>query len=329
MAVIEDGNLYIYVLNVGQADTSIIITPKGNIVIIDAVRPDKLADLLGKLGLVAGSKIEYLVITHPHTDHFQGVDRLLKDYDISSVSLSPFWNNCGLGPPSYRALLNNIENKKCIVNFISGYNRIYPDGSLKTVGEEQVFNEDSFFIELLGPPNSIVDRLERDNKLNANHLSILSRLNWKKFSMIIAGDAQMENWAHFDSEGMLSTSCDILRTAHHGSCNGTQWERLYRLNPKYTIISSDPESRDNLPDLVGTSIFAKYDSSDTSKIVTITSDLGTMRVTVNSMKKYRVDYFRDTVYQKVDLSNSTELQWNTNLTNWRKLLEESVSNLYI
>jgi len=49
--------------------------------------------------------------------------------------------------------------------------------------------------------------------------------------MILAGDAQMENWAAFDQEGLLEDPCAVLKSAHHGSSNGTQWERLRRLEP--------------------------------------------------------------------------------------------------
>ena len=42
-------SLDIYLLNVGQADTSIIKTPAGNVIIIDAVRPKKVKDLLNRI----------------------------------------------------------------------------------------------------------------------------------------------------------------------------------------------------------------------------------------------------------------------------------------
>ncbi|GAH13499.1 unnamed protein product [marine sediment metagenome] len=61
-----DEYLKIFILNVGQADTSVIITPKKKVVIIDAVMPDKLTDLLDKLNVKKGNNIEELIITHPH-----------------------------------------------------------------------------------------------------------------------------------------------------------------------------------------------------------------------------------------------------------------------
>ena len=75
-----DRTLTIYILNVGQADTSVIITPNGEYVIIDAARPDKLVNLLENIGLKKGEPIHELIITHPHLDHFCGTNRLLEEY---------------------------------------------------------------------------------------------------------------------------------------------------------------------------------------------------------------------------------------------------------
>ena len=83
----------------------------------------------------------------------------------------------------------------------------------------------------------------------------------KQISMIIAGDAQMENWASFDREGLLKDECQVLRAAHHGSQNGTQWERIFRLSPNLVVVSSDPEGKDHLPDLSSTAVFTKFDST--------------------------------------------------------------------
>ncbi|KAF5413239.1 MAG: hypothetical protein C5S38_06930 [Candidatus Methanophagaceae archaeon] len=51
-----DGKMRIFVLNVGQGDTSVIITPEGKVIIIDAVFPDKLIDLLSQLGIKPGNE---------------------------------------------------------------------------------------------------------------------------------------------------------------------------------------------------------------------------------------------------------------------------------
>lgn len=325
-----DEYLTIFVLNVGQADTSVIITPKKKVIIIDAVKPYKLTDLLDKINVKEGNEIEELIITHPHLDHFSGANRLLYDYRIMSVKLAPFWNRYGMGPPSYRKMVNKIESEDCQVDFISGYSRIYPEGALKVSNtSDPEFDKECLFIELLGPSNNMISQLERDNKLNTNHLSVVARLNWQNFKMVFAGDAQMENWAHFDNENMFNENCNILRSAHHGSSNGTQWERISRLNPKYVIVSSDPEKKHYLPDLVGSSIFVKYEVADTSRVVALTKNTGTIKIIVKNGKKIDISCFGDKYNENIDFSNEKTLNWMNNPTNWKKLLENNIQKIYL
>ena len=329
MAVPATNELTIYVLNVGQADSAIIVSPNGKVIIVDAVQPSKIINLLQDIGPPLNNEIEEMVITHPHRDHFSGANSLLNTYQIKSATLSPFWNRYGMGPPTYRAMLNNMEQRGTDIDFISGYSRIYPDGAVATGQNEYVHDEDAFYIEFLGPSNCLLGQLERDQKLDTNHLSILTRVHWQRFTMIFAADAQMENWSYFDQEGMLGERCDILKSAHHGSCNGTQWERLDRLGPKCVIISSDPSRGHHLPDLVGTSIFSKYEADENNKIVALTSATNTIRITVPSGNRYNIVSFDDAYNHNVNLNNARPLTRQNNQSNWRELLENRSRELYL
>ena len=289
MAANHDGDLHIYMLSVGQGDTSVIVTPEGQLVIIDAMRPNKILRLLNDIG--CDGDIEHMVITHPHNDHFSGANRLTHDLNILEATVAPFWHEFGMGPPTYRQLMWRFSNQGTNVTFLSGYNRWYPEGALTTPspdGDPEI-DSNKPYLELLGPTNGLVRTLEEANIFQTNHLSIMSRLTWRNFRMIISGDAQMENWPFFDHERMMEHKCHVLRTAHHGSANGTQWERIERLNPSLVVISSDPEARDELPDLSSAAIFAKYDSIN-GKMAVITRDSGTihLRVTDSGTRTLRM-----------------------------------------
>lgn len=77
--------------------------------------------------------------------------------------------------------------------------------------------------------------------------------------------------------------------------NDTQWERLEKLSPGTVIISSDPDGRDKLPDLVGASVFRKYDISNKSRKVFLTCQTGTIRIVVDNPKSGR---FKTTSYRE-------------------------------
>lgn len=326
MAVTADGKLHVYMLSVGQGDTSIIISPEGKVIIIDAMRPRKILQLLQDLG--GDGKVEHLIVTHPHGDHFGGCNRLAVDLTVLEATVAPFWHNFGMGPPTYRKLIGRFNDQQTKVNFLAGYGRWYPDGAMKakpTAGDREI-DPDKPFMELLGPTNGLVKMLEDANVFQANHLSVMCRLSWRNFRMLFTADAQMENWSFFDHERMLEKKCQILRAAHHGSSNGTQWERIDRLSPSHVIISSDPDATHEIPDLCGAAIFARFDSDD-KKIATITKDTGTIHLRVTSGGKRTMSMFHDMPDDDVNLAAADPLTELSNPTDWRVLLDGRITSL--
>jgi competence protein ComEC len=296
--------LEIYVLNVGQADTAVIKTPNNKLIVIDAVKPRKLKSLLQALQ-PAGPEITHLILTHPHFDHYSGVSSLLNTFPVRRVTLAPFWYLPGT--PGYHQIINRIQESFIPLNFLSGYDRYYPDGGMYPVYENQPY------VELLGPPNNILEELHENNILNPNHLCIIARVTYGAFSMVLAADAQMENWAYYDREGMLDQRCAVLKAAHHGSRNGIQWERLARLSPNLVIVSSDPEKGHHLPDVIGSVIFLEYDR-EVGKNVVLTRDTGTIKITIDNPSSGR---YKATAYgEGIDEDVFTQPELALSSSNW-------------
>jgi competence protein ComEC len=325
MPVQASNNLNIYLLNVGQADTTIIKTPEGKIIVIDAVAPEKLRTLLMDLGLQADENIEELVITHPHRDHYSAANSLVNYFNVGSVSLAPSWHEKGWGTNQYKELINTIDSKSINIRFVSGYSRIYPDHFIVIQNNNPVVREDVPYLELLGPPNSLLMNLEGKEGYGANHLSIMARVTWQKFSVVFAADAQMENWGHFDREGMLEKKCKVLKAAHHGSKNGTQWERFWRLEPRFVIVSSEKDGRDHIPDAIGSAILKEYYESYKKPLVIMTEDTGTVEIEVTPNGSYKVHRFKDPKDENVQFTKRTVLNRGNNPTNWGNLLKTRLS----
>jgi competence protein ComEC len=324
MTATADGNLHVYMLSVGQADTSVIISPGGTVIIIDAVRPGKIRSLLGDLGL--NGTIEHLIITHPHDDHFSGGNSLANSLTIEHATVAPFWHEFGMGPTTYRRLIGRLEDQGTNVSFLSGYSRWYLDNALMDdpAGDDPIIDPDAPYLELLGPTNGLVRLLEDANVFNANHLTIMTRLAWRNFRMISAGDAQMENWSFFDQERLMEERCHVLRAAHHGSMNGTQWERIDRLDPRELIVSSDPDGRHHLPDLIGAASLTKYDGME-DRMAVMTRDSGSIHLVVTAAGGRTFECFGDDPAVNIDLGAATVLNQQTNPTDWPGLLNGRLS----
>lgn len=327
MAVAGDGNLHIYCINVGQGDTTVIISPKGTVTIIDAYRSGKLVNLLNDLG--NDGNIENLVITHPHSDHFSGANRLAVENKIKRAILSPYWHSGGMGPPTYRAMVNRLVDMRAHITFLSGYSRWMPDDIFEPVvgNADPVIDNSKMFFEFLGPTNSMIKNAESAGNYNVNHLTIITRVSFDNFKMVIAGDAQMENWHAFDSERLMEDSCQVLRTAHHGSSNGTQWERIDRLSPRYVIVSSNPHGTHRLPDLASTGVFTKFHHRNQTQSALMTNDTGTIHIKNTGSSRAQLASFGDDSTTNIELNNSRAITHSTHPTNWIQLLQARIDDI--
>src|SRR5690606_6607640 len=72
-------------LNVGQADSTLILTPNGKTILIDAgtqTAGQKIVSYLKKAGVTT---IDRLVITHAHADHVGGAVEVMKSFNVGQV----------------------------------------------------------------------------------------------------------------------------------------------------------------------------------------------------------------------------------------------------
>jgi competence protein ComEC len=294
MAIDTNGELWVFCLNVGQGDTTVILTPGNKVIIVDAMKPDKTTRLLEDLGLADGDPLHHIVVSHPHSDHYSAVVRLLNTYAVGGLTLASLRRvtNTTAG---YNDILNTAIQKSVPLSFLSGYTQLFPDGN-------PVDAPDTPKLELLGPSNQFIEDLHQARALNTNHYSIIARLIWKQFRMVIAADAQMETWAHFDSEQMMEEACSVLRTAHHGSANGTQYERIDRLAPRAIIVSSELAGADKLPDLIGCAVYLRYAEKSFDPLIALTDDVGTVKIAVDPAGNRTFFAYGDSKNQNVDLT---------------------------
>jgi competence protein ComEC len=318
MALNTNGNLWVFCVNVGQGDTTIIITPKNNVIIIDAMKAKKIIRLLADLEFPDHEEINHIVVSHPHNDHYNGVERLINTFqDTNALTLTSLWRYAE-DKPGYNSIINTAVKKEIPLTFLSGYTQVFPDNS-------PVLDMSTPRLELLGPSNQFIENLHDAKKLNTNHRSIIARLQWNDFRMVIAGDAQMETWTHFDSEQMLDDPCSVLRASHHGSANGTQFERITRLATKVVIVSSDPYGKDKLPDLIGRATFYRYSENSRKPLVALTHDTGTIKIEVEPSGKFNIFSFGEGKNQFVPLQNEQLLTAAGNPTDWKALTQSGLA----
>jgi hypothetical protein len=79
------GVLQVAFLDVGQGDSALITFPDGKTMLIDGGETSEGVALVGKLRRLGVQQIDWLVATHPHSDHIGGLIQVLKAFPVAEV----------------------------------------------------------------------------------------------------------------------------------------------------------------------------------------------------------------------------------------------------
>lgn len=266
----ENAWLEVHVVDVGQGDAIWIHTFDDNVpgngkyegknIVIDG-GPDAadaknqfLQYLLARAH--EGARIDAMIITHPHADHYPGAEGILKHFDVHEYYGSGYPKD----GPQWAAFRARVDAESSdgvpIVEHIGRPSFGAPDwGSELTV---------QFLYAYPGTP----DGLGSGNTLE-NNASIVLRIQYGTQSILLMGDAEgkdrddppdVARYAErmlLQSPGAEGLHSTVLKIAHHGSETSSTLPFINAVDPKYILVSSGrkPFNHRFLPDA---STLARY-----------------------------------------------------------------------
>ncbi len=203
---LPSGVIEVHFIDVGQGD-SILIETKDSAMLIDAGENSKGVDVVNYLQLQNIKKLDYLVGTHPRSDHIGGLDDVLNSFPVDKVLLPDVANNTSI----FEEVLDTLDKKNLKI-------------TKPEAGDQYSFGDATFTI--LSPVNPYD---------NINDNSLVIKLNFGKNSFLFTGDA--EKPAEKDMlAGSYDLSADVLKIGHHGSESSTSADFLAAVNPTYAVI---------------------------------------------------------------------------------------------
>jgi len=206
--------LTIRFLDVGEGDAIFIDDSYGNQILIDGGMGNNILEKLDKYLPFYDRTIEMIVLTHADFDHLGGVLKALESYKVENF----LYSGIVLMGKSYQQFIKLLEEEKL---------KIIP----AQVGQSVVLGNGASLNVLY--PDEAVDGLEIEN---ANEYSVVAKLVFNDFSLLLPGDAGRRLEAHLLNSG-LNLKSDILKVAHHGSKYSTHPLFFIRTNPELVIIS--------------------------------------------------------------------------------------------
>ncbi len=206
---LEDGEIVLHFIDVGQADCILIMTPDGNM-LVDSGTNSSEAQLKSYLYDLEIESFEYLILTHPHDDHIGGADMIVKEFDVENVIMTDTDEDIDM----YTNLLSFIEDRDInLIEAVSG---------------------ESFYV---GECKSTVIAPNKDYEEydEVNSTSVVLKCEFGECSVILTGDAETDSEAEMIAEYGDFLDCDILKLGHHGSKTSSSYQFLEITSPEYAI----------------------------------------------------------------------------------------------
>ena len=244
--------------DVGQGDSLIFQTTKQETVMVDTGGKEiKIGNIdnhnIAKYHIMPTlkqkriTKIDHLIITHPHADH--------------------------IGELPYIA--QHIRIKKLYINLYS-YSEIELIKIKRLCKINNIELIDATTIQFIQLKNSKISFLHGDipNSNDKNEHSIILLIEYQRYKMLLMGDATKNNESKLMKIYQLP-KIDILKVGHHGSKTSSSESFINLIKPTISIISSGKNNKYHLPNRETLQTLRSTNSSilNTQDVGEITLDL--------------------------------------------------------
>lgn len=223
----DDENLAkVYFFDVGQGDSALIRTEKGQNILIDGGPDEKVVSELSAVLSVFDLQIDLLVLTHPHSDHVTGLNEVLDRFVVKSVAYSGALHTS----PIFLLWLEKIKQKDIPLRIIEH--------------SQKIFLSEKSSLEFLYPTKSLLNqRVE-----NLNNSSLVARFVHGDSAVLFMGDAEVEI-EKLLLQSKLGLTAQILKLGHHGSDTSSSENFLQAVSPDYAIVSAGQDNDFGHPSL--------------------------------------------------------------------------------
>ncbi len=209
--------LKVHYLDVGQGDSIFIELPNNETMLIDAAESYQSENIINYLKNLNYQKIDYVIGTHPHTDHIGGLKDIINTFEIGKIYMPKVVSTT----KTYESLLMAIKDKNLKINTAKSGTSIIDTDALK--------------INILAPNNSTYTEL--------NNYSVVTKITYGTTKFLFMGDAEKLS----ENEIKENVTADVIKIGHHGSNTSSSIDFIKKVNAKYGIISVGLNNKYNLP----------------------------------------------------------------------------------
>ena len=219
-ALLPDGKLHLHILDVGQGDSILLITPSGKQVLVDGGPDLSTLSHLERFIPFFDRTIELVILTHPDSDHVTALPSVLERYGVNHVLMTGVHHASG----RYAALQSGISAQSISV--------LFPDPSM------DIDLGDGVVLDVVWPSKNLISVTPK----NQNSASVVVRVLYKGHAILLPGDIEIEAEHEILASGANIRS-SILKVPHHGSRTSSSTGFLLAVAPDIGLISAGKDNR--------------------------------------------------------------------------------------
>lgn len=253
----REGELRVHFVDVGQGDAVIVEFPDGKTMLVDGGSEsyESRSALLRYANALGAGPFDYLILTHPDSDHAGGMDDVIECFGAEKAYI-PYIMNYGQDS-SFASFLEELAGAGCETEISQTYEAVLAEN-----------RENFYYFMFLSPfapgvAGSYYDAANQEGATDTdiNNASAVVWLEYAGRSLLLTGDIASEVEEKLAADyGILGSACferefetawgekmtlapaldrlDFLKAAHHGSAASSSETFLRLTSPAAAFISS-------------------------------------------------------------------------------------------
>jgi competence protein ComEC len=206
--------------DVGQGDGIFVETGDGKQMLVDGGPSNVILEKLGKEMGFYDRYIDLVILTHPEYDHINGLIEVIKRYNIGAIITTGVVRDTN----QYKEWIKIIEQKNIPIYIAQLGGQIDFGNNIK--------------MDILYPFENLVGQ----EVSNTNNSSIVGKLVYKDFEVLLTGDIEKSVERKLVNSG-IDLKADVLKVPHHGSKTSSTEEFLQAVNSVINIIQAGKDNK--------------------------------------------------------------------------------------
>ena len=206
--------VYVHFIDVGQGSSTLIQQGTSGI-LIDAGEKDYGQVVVDYLNDVGVASLEYVVASHPHSDHIGGLDDVIYAF------------------PTYKVIMPELEE------FNTPTTRVYEDLLTavfdKDIDTDFIFDEAYHFMLNDDIKVHAIAPVEQDE--NLNNMSVICNVEAFGSKFMVLADAEKDELQSIYNDTIYDFGADVIALGHHGSSTSIYKPFLDAVDADVAVVS--------------------------------------------------------------------------------------------